>query len=54
VYRGSFEKADLYLKSQNVKASVECRIASCVFRNKFSLVNVIHNWSHYKLWHISI
>jgi hypothetical protein len=41
VYYGGFGKADLCLKSLNLKASVEYRIASCMFRNEFSLVNDI-------------
>jgi len=39
VYRGRYGKADLYLKSLNMKSSVEYRIASCISRNKFGLVN---------------
>jgi len=39
VFHGHYGKADLYLRSLNMKASVEYTIASCIFRNKFSLVD---------------
>ena len=42
VFHGHYGKADLYLRSLIMKASVEYRIASCIFRNKFSLVGDMH------------